>query len=353
MAKFSFGKGTPEDEGIPPEPVEGETTEVTVVQGLGDGGNRMRRWLMLGGVLVILIGGLYLANMLFFSAPPPPPVPARPSAPQPPAPVTPPQAATPQPPAKEAATTPAPAPGQPAKVEEKGPTKVPVQAIPSAKAPEPTKQAMPAKPSAEPPVKAQTAPRAKAAPEAPFPPKPAVSEKPAARAAKGNGKARTKVAAPAGTGFSVQVGAMAQQANADKLKKKLDDMGYNAVIVGTPKGGAGGAKVNVVTVGEPTGKREAEELARRLNVDGFPSEIVSIGGKYAPQLGSFVNVDDAIDMAREVQKKNYRPKITSTPGSTMTLFRVRHGQFDTRAAAVKRSQELKAKGFNGAIVVPN
>jgi hypothetical protein len=37
---------------------------------------------------------------------------------------------------------------------------------------------------------------------------------------------------------------------------------------------------------------------------------------------------------------------------TTVLFQVRHGQFDTRAAAVKRGEELKAKGFN-AWVVPN
>jgi cell division septation protein DedD len=105
----------------------------------------------------------------------------------------------------------------------------------------------------------------------------------------------------------------------------------------------------VVTVGEPTGKREAEDLSRRLNVDGFPSQLLAVGGKYTPQIGAFFNLDEAIDLARELQKKNYPPKITSKPTTTV-VYQVRHGKFDTRAAAVKRGEELKSKGFNFLVV---
>ena len=166
-------------------------------------------------------------------------------------------------------------------------------------------------------------------------------------APKPEAKAPEKTApAPAG-GFSVQVGAMAMEQNAENLKQKLDAMGFPAVV----RKGAGFVNRHVVTVGDPTGKREAEEMARRLNVDSFPSQLITFEGKYAPQVGSFVNLDEAIDLARELQKKNYRPKITSKPATT-SLFQVRHGQYDTRAAAMKRGEELKAKGFN-AWVVPN
>jgi cell division septation protein DedD len=166
-------------------------------------------------------------------------------------------------------------------------------------------------------------------------------------APKAEAKAPGKTApAPAG-GFSVQVGAMAMEQNAENLKQKLDAMGFPAVV----RKGAGFVNRHVVTVGDPTGKRDAEEMARRLNVDSFPSQLITFEGKYAPQVGSFVNLDEAIDLARELQKKNYRPKITSKPATT-SLFQVRHGQYDTRAAAMKRGEELKAKGFN-AWVVPN
>jgi cell division septation protein DedD len=140
---------------------------------------------------------------------------------------------------------------------------------------------------------------------------------------------------------------MAQEANAQNLKRKLDEMGFQAVV----RKGSGYASSHVVTVGEPAAKREAEDTARRLNVEGFPSQLVGAEGKFVPQVGAFVNLDEAIDLARELQKKNFRPKITSKPATTV-LYQVRHGQFDTKAAAMKRGEELKAKGFH-AWVVPN
>ncbi|MBI2456328.1 MAG: SPOR domain-containing protein [candidate division NC10 bacterium] len=133
--------------------------------------------------------------------------------------------------------------------------------------------------------------------------------------------------------------------NAESLKRKLDEGGFSSVI---RKGTAFVAK-QVVTVGEPTGKREAEDLSRRLNVDGFPSQLLAVGNKYTPQIGAFFNLDEAIDLARELQKKNYHPKITSKPANTV-VFQVRHGKFDSRTAALRRGEELKAKGFNFLVV---
>jgi cell division septation protein DedD len=86
-------------------------------------------------------------------------------------------------------------------------------------------------------------------------------------------------------------------------------------------------------------------------VDGFPSQPVAVEGKYTPQIGAFFNLDEAIDLARELQKKNYPPKITSKPATTV-VYQVRHGQFESRAAALKRGEDLKAKGF-AALVVRN
>jgi cell division septation protein DedD len=308
MARFSFGKRTTDDEGIPPEPVEGEAENQMPSEPVESGG-RPRRLLVIAGIGVILIGGLYLANILFFSTPAPPP--ARQAVPAPPAPT------------KEAA----PAVVGPSKAEVKAdakastPAKVATAATPSAKAPTPAK------------APAEQAPPAKAG----------------SPTGKAEAKAPSKVAPTASKGFSVQVGAMAQAENAETLKRKLDAAGYQAVV----RKGSGFAPKHVVTIGDPVAKREAEEMARRLNVDGFPSQLVTVDGKYTPQIGSFVNLDEAIDLARELQKKNYRPKITSSNApATTVLFQVRHGQFDTRAAAAKRGEELKAKGFN-AWVVPN
>jgi cell division septation protein DedD len=270
MAKFSFGKRTQEDEGIPLESVEGET-DLNLPDDPGEGPSRSRRLLLIVGVGVILIGGAYLAMQLFFAPPPPPSVVSRPPVP---------------PPAK--------APGPPAQA--------PTPAAPIKAAP------------AQPPAKAEAKPAAKPAMAA---------------------------------SFSIQVGAMVMEQNAENLKRKLDAGGFPAAI----RKGSAFVTQHVVTVGDPSGKREAEDLGRRLNVDGFPSQLLALEGKYAPQIGAFFNLDEAIDLARELQKKNYHPKITSKPATTV-VYQVRHGQFDSRAAAVKRGEELRAKGF-AALVVRN
>jgi len=277
MARFNFGKRTPEEDAIPPEPIEGET-EAGPPTDLIVGGSRMRRPLIFALIGVLVIGAAYLANVLFFSAPPPPPIPARPAVPVPPA-----AAPVPAPQTKAAVpAAPAPAPKPPeAKAEAKA---APAQPPAPAKA-APEKASPSAAASREPAAPSKAAPPAAAAPAGKAVPAPS---------AKAEKHAPAKGAAATAKGFSLQVGAMAQEANAEQLKKKLDAMGFQTVV----RKGSGFANSHVVTVGDPTGKREAEDLARKLNVDGFPSQLLTVEGKYAPQVGSFVNLDEAIDVAR-------------------------------------------------------
>jgi hypothetical protein len=138
---------------------------------------------------------------------------------------------------------------------------------------------------------------------------------------------------------------MVMERNAEALKRKLDASGFPAVI---RKGSAYVSK-QIITVGEPTGKPEAEDLSRRLNVDGFPSQLLAVGNKYTPQIGAVYSENEAIDLARELQKKNYSPKIIYKPVTTV-VFQVRHGKFDSRLAAVRRGEELKGKGFSFLVV---
>lgn len=299
MARFSFRKRSTGEEGL-----LGEEADLTAEEG-GRGGG-MRRILILLGIGVLLIGGWYFGSDWYFGTqqtpPSPPPIVARPAPPPP------------QPPA--------PAPAAPIK---EAPPAPPAPAKPPAK-----EEAKPAPPPTPPPAKAAPAPSAPTTPEpAKTPP----------------AKATTKAAPAAAGKFSLQIGAMVRQENAQALKQKLDAGGFPARI----RKGTASVTRQTVTVGDPTSKREAEELARRLNVDGFPSELVAAGGKYTPQVGAFFNLDEAIDLAREVQKKNYPPKITAKPAKTV-VFQVRHGGFNSRAAAVKRGEELRSKGFSSMVV---
>lgn len=276
MAKFSFRKGSAEEERLPEE----EGTEVSAQEETGGQAGGVRRILIILGIGVILVGGWYLAQPLFFAPSPPPQAPVRPVTPAPPA-----KAPAPAAPAKEAAPAPA----------------------------APSKETAPGKAAVAPPApgKAEAKPAAKAAP----------------------------------TSYGLQIGAMVMEENAAALKRKLDAGGFPAVI----RKGTAYVTKQIVTVGEPSGKREAEDLSRRLNVDGFPSQLLAVGGKYTPQIGAFFNLDEAIDLARELQKKNYPPKITSKPTTTV-VYQVRHGKFDSRAAAVRRGEELKGKGFSFLVV---
>jgi hypothetical protein len=150
MAKFGFPRGTAEEEG-PSE--EGHfASERSDERSVGS-----RRILMLAGIGVLLIGGLYLANQLFLSPAPSPTSLARPALPVPPSPLTLPPAQTlpaqptpsgppvkeetrptaPARPAKEA-TPVSPGPGKPTTPPKvaKGPAPAPAKTEPG-KAPQP------------------------------------------------------------------------------------------------------------------------------------------------------------------------------------------------------------------------
>ncbi len=309
MAKSTFRKRSTEEEGLPEE----EGTEVSDPEESGGRTGGLRRILTIAGIGVILIGGWYLAQALFFAPPPPPPAgPVRPVTPAPLA-----KAPAPAAPTQEAA----PAPPTPVKPPAEGEAK-------------PVPVAPPAKVAVAPPVPGKAG-ASKAAPveSAVLPAKAEAkpSEKPAPKATP--------------TNYRLQIGSMVMERNAEALKRKLDAAGYPAVI----RKGTAYVTKQIVTVGEPTGKREAEDLSRRLNVDGFPSQLLTVGGKYAPQIGAFFTLDEAIDLARELQKKNYPPKITSKLATTV-VFQVRHGKFSSRAAAVRRGEEVKGKGFSFLVV---
>ena len=316
MAKFSFGKRKTDDDADLPDSLDGEDS-TDLLDDSEESGGRSRRLLILLGLLVILAGGGYLAWNLFMEPAPPPPLSPRPMVAQP--------------------MPPAPAPA--AKAASPAPAPVTLEA-------KPTTPVVPAKPEKA-PAKTVPAPVKSAVKPATAPAAPAKPEKSPAKAVPGSKTAppaaAKKLAGP--TNFSLQIGAMVMEDNAESLKRRLGEQGVKATI----RKGTAYLTKHVVTVGEFGGKREAEELSRRLSVDGFPSQILAADGKFAPQVGSFFNLDEAIDLARELQKKNHTPKIASKPANTV-VYQVRHGTFDSRAGAAKRSEELRAKGFNSVVV---
>lgn len=146
--------------------------------------------------------------------------------------------------------------------------------------------------------------------------------------------------------YTVQVASLVLERNALALKARLEQLGYRPIIrtITAP------ITRHQVYGGEFTSREEAERIARRLNGDGFSSNLVEAeGGKFRLKVGSFFRLDEAIDLARDLQKKNYTPKILSKAVPT-PLHVVRVGEFANPSEAQEVLQALKRQGLTPLIV---
>ena len=146
--------------------------------------------------------------------------------------------------------------------------------------------------------------------------------------------------------YRVQVASLVIERNALSLKNHLEKLGYTPLIRRTTAPIAR----HRVYVGEFGSREEAERTARRLNVDGFPSNLVeSEDGMFRLEVGSYYNLNKAIDLAHTLQEKKYTPKIDSKAVPT-PVHQVRVGKFGSRAEALKALEALKRQGFTPLIV---
>jgi cell division septation protein DedD len=188
------------------------------------------------------------------------------------------------------------------------------------------------------PPKEEVPPVTKGPPESPPSPAEAPAPKPTARVREPEVTGKT--------GYTVQVAALVVERNALSLKERLEKLGYSPVIHVTT------ARItrHRVYAGEFVGREEAERTMRRLNVDGFPSKLVEgEGGKVFVQVGSFLKIDEAIDLARELQQKNHTSKIVSGPVPTR-IHAVRVGAYESRSEAVGTLDALRSHGFAPVIL---
>ena len=360
MKKYNFLDGPPDDPFDEPfEVIEGPKG------GLSPAAKRL---LVIGVIGIVLAAGLYVYTTYFAGTPPPPapavavrerrvqqPLAPPPQSKQPEAPQEPfrpsairEEAVTPAQVSEEPATPPVPPTvatqqTQPpaAPPAEKAPQEAPPQAKVMAKESNPPAQ--PREPTAETQAKVQRpAPQAQAKAEKPSPERGMNVEKPAPQAV-------AKAPTPPETGetwYAVQVASLVRESNAVSLKKRLGDMGY------TPDVHTVTARIthHRVYVGEWSSRAEAERTGRQLNVDGFPSNVVTLpGDKFTLQAGSFLRLNVAIDLAHKLQTKNHPAKIVSEPVPT-PVHQVRVGKYASRAEADKALESLKGKGFRPLVV---
>jgi len=140
--------------------------------------------------------------------------------------------------------------------------------------------------------------------------------------------------------FSVQVGAMAHEANAHALRRRLEQLGYSSTI----RKGRASISHQVVFVSAPGDGNDAQVLTEKLRAEGFSAFVSESGGRYRVEAGRSVLLDDAIDLARDLQRKGFTPTIAAETVNT-TLYLVRVGEFSSRAKARQTSRELQRKGF--------
>lgn len=146
--------------------------------------------------------------------------------------------------------------------------------------------------------------------------------------------------------YSVQVASLVVERNALSLKKRLEKLGYQAIIKKTT---APITRYRVYT-GEASSREEAERTAERLGADGLSPHLVEMGqGKFALEVGWFFNQNDAIDLAHRLQQKNYPTRIVSETTPT-SVYVVRVGAYEDRSKAIQAVQALKEKGFAPVVV---
>jgi len=195
----------------------------------------------------------------------------------------------------------------------------------------------------EPKTSPQVAKPVEARPEAPRP------AETVARAEQPTPQLPPQVAKPAGktkAGYSIQVATLVLEKNAVSLRERLEKLGYSPEVRKTT------ARItrHRVTSGEFSSREEAEQAARRLQADGFPSNVVEgEDGKFRPELGSFFRQDDALDLARILEKKNHAAKVVSQPAST-PVHQVWVGEYDDQAEALKTLGTLERQGLNPVLV---
>lgn len=141
--------------------------------------------------------------------------------------------------------------------------------------------------------------------------------------------------------YTILVASLVDQGNALSVKSRVEDLGYTPVI-------------HMVTVpitrhrvygGDFGSRKEAERTARRLNVDGFASRLVETeGNKYSLEIGWYLNLEDARELAKSLKGKNYNPRIISRAAPT-PVHQVRIGAYTDRAEALRALHALEQKGL--------
>lgn len=285
-----------------------------------------QRLVIILGVGIVIVGAVYWYTSRPSEAPRPrrPALPRRVQRPRPPKPLTP-----IKPPERKPEIAKPPVVVEPPGPEEKQAAVPPDVQAPKEQAPPEVspKVAKPAEPPPEIPKPAETRPE----PEKPAP-------KPVA-------KTTVSVREPSRP-YRVQVASLVFKRNALSLGLRLKKLGYRPTI----KKMTASIARHRVYAGAFNNGGEAESTTRRLSTDGFsPRRVQNEWGMSVVEVGWSLNQNDAIDLARRLQQKDYTSKIISKPTPT-PVYVVRVGPYEKKSEALRVLKALRQKGLAPLIV---
>jgi len=167
-----------------------------------------------------------------------------------------------------------------------------------------------------------------------MPPAPPVPSKPA-------------MAAPAPGGYTVQVGAFAVKANAEKMQKRLEEKGHTVTI----RQGSSKVPGHRVLVGEYAEKADAQAQRDKVAAAGGKgAKVVAMGvGKFTVEAGTFKSLDAAIDLSRELQQSGLASRIDSRPTGA-GLYQVQVGSYATKEDAESQVATLRKEGLSPIVM---
>ncbi len=146
--------------------------------------------------------------------------------------------------------------------------------------------------------------------------------------------------------YTVQVASLVVKRNADTLQKRLEKLGYRTTV----RKRTARITRHRVSAGEFRDREEADQVTRRLSADGFsPRLVAGEQGTFAVEVGWSFNENDAIDLGRRLQQKDYTSRIVTKTAPT-PVYVVHVGAYEKKSEAIREVKVLKQKGFSPFVV---
>ncbi|MFV1957093.1 MAG: SPOR domain-containing protein [bacterium] len=148
----------------------------------------------------------------------------------------------------------------------------------------------------------------------------------------------------AGSGYSVQVGALILKSSIKDLEKKLSAIGYNPFF----KEGTTRATMNFLTVG-PLRKGEEQRALKRIRNAGIEADMQQTAKGMIINAGGFLLSGNATRVSERIRALGFPVKLERKE-TQLPITLVRVGRYGTKLEAAQARDDLKKKGLDAIVV---